>query len=41
VEGKRRLTARLATEALRECEMEDDGNCQFRALSSECYGEYT
>ena len=36
--GRVRLTERLRSETLRETAMEDDGNCQFRALSSECYG---
>ena len=28
VQGRERLTSRLATETLKEAEMEDDGNCQ-------------
>ena len=36
--GKALLGQRLAFLALRMVEMEDDGNCQFRALSHELYG---
>ena len=38
VAGKRRLEGRLGEMGLKEVIMEDDGNCQFRALSAECFG---
>ena len=36
--GKERLAGRLRKIGLREIVMQDDGNCQFRALSAECFG---
>lgn len=38
VEGKELLRQRLAFLNFRELEMQDDGNCQFRAVAQELYG---
>lgn len=38
VEGRELLRQRLVFLHFRQLEMEDDGNCQFRALSQELYG---
>ena len=37
-DGKQLLEQRLTFLRLRTITMEDDGNCQFRALSTECFG---
>eukprot|EP00961_Rhodomonas_salina_P170057 2291809-Rhodomonas_salina.2 len=37
-EGMKLLDQRLALLKLRQIQMEDDGNCQFRSFSSELFG---
>ena len=39
MEGRALLTKRLLAIKARELEMKDDGNCQFRALAFEIYGD--
>eukprot|EP00622_Pseudochattonella_farcimen_P003968 FR739258.1.p1 GENE.FR739258.1~~FR739258.1.p1 ORF type:complete len:336 (+),score=41.88 FR739258.1:1-1008(+) len=38
LDGKQRLLERLEAHQLDDVQMVDDGNCQFRALSEQCYG---
>ena len=38
LEGQQRLLERLNHHRLDDVQMVDDGNCQFRALSEQCYG---